>query len=83
MVDEEDEDNEEPTTKINAVRCGECNDEIVSRHRHDFVRCKCGNVAVDGGNAYRKRVFKVRNWTELYDESELKGGIDGGRQLYH
>jgi hypothetical protein len=23
-----------------------------SRHRHDFVKCKCGNAFLDGGNDY-------------------------------
>jgi len=41
----------------NSVRCGLCGDEIESRHRHDFVQCRCGNVAVDGGHDYLRRVF--------------------------
>ena len=41
----------------NSVRCSNCNDEIESTHRHDFRWCSCGNVAVDGGRAYRKRVY--------------------------
>lgn len=39
----------------NAVICLECEDEIESKHRHDFVSCKCGGVAVDGGAAYLRR----------------------------
>ena len=34
------------------VRCLKCLDVIESKHRHDFVRCKCGAVFVDGGNDY-------------------------------
>src|SRR5262245_30845145 len=35
---------ERPDRKItrNAAECLECGDVIESRHRHDFVRCKCG-----------------------------------------
>jgi hypothetical protein len=40
----------------NAVICNKCDDFIVSKHRHDFVSCKCGNVSVDGGQAYLRRV---------------------------
>jgi hypothetical protein len=40
----------------NAVICNKCDDFIVSKHRHDFVTCKCGNVSVDGGQAYLRRV---------------------------
>ena len=42
----------------NSVRCLACGDEIVSGHRHDFKYCSCGNVAVDGGQAYTRRVYK-------------------------
>lgn len=40
----------------NAVICNKCDEFIVSKHRHDFVTCKCGNVSVDGGQAYLRRV---------------------------
>ena len=40
----------------NAAICNKCDDFIVSKHRHDFVSCKCGNVSVDGGQAYLRRV---------------------------
>lgn len=39
----------------NSALCLECHTEVISQHRHDFVRCKCGAVAVDGGQAYLKR----------------------------
>ena len=35
----------------NAIRCNICGDEIESKHRHDFVTCKCGDCSVDGGHA--------------------------------
>lgn len=40
----------------NAVTCLSCGDFIVSKHRHDFVTCKCGAVSADGGQAYLRRV---------------------------
>ena len=37
----------------NAVKCLECNETIVSYHRHDYKICECPNGAmVDGGTAY-------------------------------
>lgn len=39
----------------NSVKCLNCDDEIESKHRHDFKFCKCGNIAVDGGKDYFKR----------------------------
>lgn len=40
----------------NAVICNKCDDFIVSKHRHDFVTCKCGAISVDGGQEYLRRV---------------------------
>jgi hypothetical protein len=40
----------------NAVICSKCDDFIVSKHRHDFVTCKCGAISVDGGQDYLRRV---------------------------
>ena len=36
----------------NELKCNKCEDVIYSAHRHDYVECKCGKVAVDGGMAY-------------------------------
>lgn len=43
----------------NSVICLECNDTIYSKHRHDFVQCSCGNIAVDGGMEYLRRIGNV------------------------
>ena len=40
----------------NEARCNKCDDIIYSRHRHDFVQCKCGAIAVDGGMDYLRRL---------------------------
>lgn len=42
----------------NSARCLDCNTEIVSVHRHDFKYCRCGSIAVDGGDEYLRRVYK-------------------------
>jgi hypothetical protein len=39
---------------INAAVCKKCNDYIRSKHRHDFVTCKCGEIFVDGGSWYQR-----------------------------
>lgn len=39
----------------NQGRCKLCGDEPFSAHRHDMSFCKCGEIAVDGGTAYRRR----------------------------
>ena len=40
----------------NAVSCNGCGDMIISKHRHDYVECSCGAIAVDGGQEYLRRV---------------------------
>ena len=40
----------------NSVHCNLCGDDIESTHRHDFRRCGCGAVAVDGGHDYIRRL---------------------------
>jgi hypothetical protein len=53
----------------NAAECRRCGDVIESKHRHDFVRCSCGGISVDGGRAYLKRgemepgLLLDRSWT--------------------
>lgn len=51
--------------RLNMARCRNCGDIIRSRHVHDFVRCKCGALAVDGGSFYAKRCGDVDNMEEL------------------
>lgn len=48
----------------NCVKCKSCSDVIISTHRHDFKRCSCGRVAVDGGHDYLKRSF-TNDYEEL------------------
>ena len=50
--------------------------EIESKDRHDFVRCNCGNIAVDGGLDYIKRSFMPDcKWkdTSIVEEVEDDG----------
>lgn len=41
-------------------RCVECGAYIQSMHRHDFVYCKCGATAIDGGFDCTRLVFRCR-----------------------
>lgn len=49
----------------NSVKCLKCNDIIESVHRHDFVTCKCGNISVDGGKDYLRRVGDFETCQDL------------------
>jgi len=55
----------------NAARCLNCNEIIESKHRHDFVTCKCGKLSVDGGLDYLKRAGDFNNSEELSEEEEV------------
>lgn len=57
----------------NKIRCKKCGEEIESKHRHDFVWCACGSVAVDGGHDYLRRIGKldlIEDLSETKDEKE-------------
>jgi hypothetical protein len=49
----------------NKIQCNTCKDIIESTHRHDFVRCSCESIAVDGGKSYLRRVGNLQNYTDL------------------
>ena len=42
----------------NAIQCKLCGEIIESTYRHEYVECKCGSCAVDGGHDYLRRSFK-------------------------
>lgn len=49
----------------NSAVCNHCKDEIESKHRHDFIKCSCGKVAVDGGKDYKRTMFtKLSDFTD-------------------
>lgn len=60
------------------ITCLECGSIIQSNHRHDYVVCSCGNVAVDGGNDYLKLNFKDSSKI-LIDGNPME--IDGVKEL--
>jgi len=39
---------------MSEAMCAMCGDVIESKHRHDFVRCKCGESFLDGGDDYTR-----------------------------
>lgn len=49
------------------IQCLKCWQVIESQHRHDFVRCGCGKVAVDGGSDYFKAVGDRADYLILAD----------------
>jgi hypothetical protein len=55
------------------AKCKLCEDVIESRHRHDFVECKCGEIFLDGGDDYlRAGAKKVENFVLLKGVEDKK-----------
>jgi tRNA(Ile2) C34 agmatinyltransferase TiaS len=51
---------------LNKAQCKLCGDIIESLNTHDYNRCSCGEIAVDGGKSYIKRSAKdLSNIIEL------------------
>ena len=55
----------------NRIKCNLCGDVIESTYCHDFVMCKCGKVAVDGGKDYLKRCGDSGNYTEMSEVEKI------------
>ena len=59
----------------NSLICKKCGEEIRSKNKHDFRRCKCGACAIDGGSHY---VRILGNWgdfetkTIYFDDVEIE-----------
>jgi len=74
---------------VNQVECLKCGDKPFSTHRHHFERCSCGSVAVDGGQAYLRRLGDLSSMREMSFElpdevvqacrDALKWGEETGR----
>ena len=44
--------------KVITITCPKCGDEIYSRARHDYRKCSCGEIGIDGGFDYTKVAFQ-------------------------
>ena len=56
----------------NAIQCKLCGEIIESTDRHEYVQCKCGACAVDGGHDYLRRCAKdLEYFIELSESIEI------------
>lgn len=55
----------------NKIRCKRCNDIVESVQIHDFKRCSCGLVAVDGGKDYLRRCYGTKSWEEAFEDLSI------------
>lgn len=61
--------------KRNMARCKVCGDVLESKHVHDYVSCKCGAIAIDGGTEYLRRTCQnLSDIEELSEFEEIEGG---------
>ena len=62
----------------NAIRSNFCGDVIESTYRHDYVICRCGACAVDGGHDYLRRGCKEKGC--YTDPSEFENSLLSGKK---
>lgn len=63
---------ETPKILRNRARCKLCDEIIESNYRHDFKSCKCGEISVDGGTSYLRRLATSFENLEELSEFELE-----------
>ena len=72
--------NENDVIVSNTIKCKLCNDIIYSAHRHDFKKCKCGEIFVDGGTDYLRRgasdLDNIIEMSIIMDEKTVQDCID-------
>jgi hypothetical protein len=62
---------------MSKARCLHCEDVIESKHRHDFVKCKCGKSFLDGGDDY----FRGGGSLGLISDEEFCLAVDRDQAL--
>lgn len=62
---------------INAAKCLKCGDTVRSRNQHDFRRCTCGAIAVDGGSWYGRRIGHPEDMENII---EMFTNVEDNRQ---
>lgn len=51
---------------VNRAQCLKCGDVLISKHRHDFVSCRCLGLFVDGGTEYLQSLI---DYKELHEQT--------------
>ena len=59
--------------KRNIIRCKKCGQTIESKSVHDYVKCNCGSVAVDGGHEYARFTGYPEDYEVLTEYEEVPG----------
>ena len=48
----------------NQMRCEICGEFIESTYRHDYRKCSCGNIGVDGGHDYARQTRRTERFSD-------------------
>ena len=59
----------------NKIQCKHCGEIIESKNIHDFVWCKCGSCAVDGGKYHLSRSYKTSPKEDFIELSKVEDNI--------
>lgn len=53
---------------INGVVCIHCREFLRSKNKHDFKKCSCGLVGVDGGSHYQRLLGDPEDYIQVYEK---------------
>ena len=65
----------------NRAKCLKCKDVIESRHKHEFVRCHCEAIAVDGGTEFWRSLGDPKDFCRLDDEGNAWKPVEEPKTL--
>lgn len=58
-----------------AIQCFKCDEVVFSAMRHDYSKCSCGNVFIDGGKDYCRYGMTDLNSSEVVTIDLLTGKV--------
>ena len=56
----------------NKIQCKHCGEIIESKNIHDFLWCKCGSCAVEGGKCHLSRLYKISPNEDFIELSQVE-----------
>lgn len=66
---------------MSKAKCLKCNDIIESKHRHDFVRCSCDEIFLDGGDEYIRAGAKDPGNFMILNDGDFYAALDRDEAL--
>jgi hypothetical protein len=66
---------------MSKAKCLKCNDIVESKHRHDFVKCSCKEIFLDGGDEYIRAGANDLSNILIYKDDDFYAAIDRDEAL--